>query len=71
MLTSIFSVTNIISVVFMAYMGNNVYQLSKFWFPGRIFKCRKSKSKLWEQNLKIYNQNRVRQTPKRVTVFTL
>ena len=38
MLTSIFSVTNIISVAFMGYMGNNVYQLSKFWFPGRILK---------------------------------
>ena len=33
MLSSIFSLTNIVSVAFMAYMMNNVYVLSRFWYP--------------------------------------
>lgn len=33
MLGDIFSVTNITSVIFLAYMGNNIFNLGKFWFP--------------------------------------
>jgi len=33
MLSSVFSLTNIVSVAFMGYMMNNVYVLSRFWYP--------------------------------------
>ena len=33
MLGEIFSVTNLVSVAFLAYMGNSVFTLGKFWFP--------------------------------------
>jgi len=33
MLSSYLSVTNLVSVAFLAYMGNSVYTLGQFWFP--------------------------------------
>ena len=33
MLSSYLSITNLVSVAFLAYMGNSIFTLGKFWFP--------------------------------------
>ena len=35
MITSYLSITNLVSVAFLAYMGNSIFTLGKFWFPER------------------------------------
>ena len=33
MLGDYLSMTNLVSVLFLGYMGNNIVNLGKFWFP--------------------------------------